>query len=132
MRRATRKGMIAATILSIFTIGGCAGFFGSLPMPSEAKNVPTVGSVAKSPVYRAAMVNCEDFDIQPCYTYDEGSWRVVLSYDPYKSVKVYDCKEDWNSDKQKLPCVWKQDNKKPKGHKSDPSTRNVYYKGRLG
>lgn len=128
-RRTSKKAMFAATILSVFTIGGCAGFFGTLPNPSVAA-APTVGSAVKSSTYQSAMVNCEDFDIQPCYTYDEGSWRIVLSYNPYKAVKAYDCTAEDGG--KKLPCVWKQDNKKPKGHKSDPSTRNVFWKGKLG
>lgn len=32
--------------------------------------------------------DCEDTMSVPCYTYDEGHWRVVYSYNPYRYKNV--------------------------------------------
>lgn len=40
--------------------------------------------------------NCEDNMMKaPCYTFDEGKWRIVLSYHPYKSI-VYPKQKTWH------------------------------------
>lgn len=44
--------------------------------------------------------NCEDKDVTPCYTYDEGAWKVVKSYTPYKASKVKLCKTF-----RSVPCL---------------------------
>lgn len=87
--------------------------------------VPTkVASQSVREPLMARMVNCEDYDVQPCYTYDEGSYRMVLSYAPYKAVKLSMCKEEDGG--PVLPCIWKDNNRVKKGQ---PITRNVFTKG---
>lgn len=94
---------------------------------SLAHATPTVTHTPASKAAReplmARMVNCEDYDIQPCYTYDDGAWRMVLSYTPYKSVKLNRCKEEDGG--PILPCIWKDNNRVKKGQ---PVTRNVFTK----
>lgn len=67
------------------------------------------------------MVNCEEYDVQPCYTYDEGAWRMVTSYNPYRAVRLYVCKAEDGG--PKLPCIWTKKNRVAKGQ---PVTRNVF------
>lgn len=58
------------------------------------------------------LVNCEDMDVQPCFTFDEGKWRIVYSYSPYKAKTVSFCGE--------APCLSKKANK--------DGTRNYYWR----
>lgn len=52
----------------------------------------------------SVMADCEDANIQPCITYDEGQWRRVDSYRPYTAHRVRTCKAA--SGAGTLPCVW--------------------------
>jgi hypothetical protein len=71
----------------------------------ESKSRPTpVGNPFTT--YKSFMRNCEDIDVQPCYTFDEGKWRIVYSYNPYKSRAVSLC----NSKSSNLPCLTKSTN----------------------
>ncbi len=120
--------MIRSVILVLATIA--ALLFGT-PSESHAADrtafthtAPTM--VTKQAVrepYMMRMVNCEDYDIQPCYTWDEGAWRMVVSYSPYKAVKLAKCKAEDGG--PVLPCIWKHNNKVKKGQ---PVTRNVFTK----
>lgn len=83
--------------------------------------MPYVQAHTEPTMYR--LVNCEDYDIQPCYTYDGGQWRMVVSYYPYKYVKLYKCTEEDGG--KYLPCIWKDVNKVAK---NAPKTRNVFVK----
>lgn len=56
--------------------------------------------------YKSFLANCEDIDVQPCYTYDSGKWRIVYSYNPYKSRAVSLC----NSKSTNVPCLTKSTN----------------------
>lgn len=104
----------------IATVAALAASFGIGVSGDFSHNNP---SVRKADPNMSRMVNCEDYDIQPCWTYDEGSYRIVLSYEPYKSVKLSLCaKEDGGP---KLPCVWKRNNRVEKGQ---PVTRNVFWR----
>lgn len=47
--------------------------------------------VSVSP-FHPLLWNCEDRDVTSCYTFDEGQWRVVKSYDPYSYTAVKLCK----------------------------------------
>lgn len=89
--------------------------------------VPTSGTMPYRQAYSEPtmyrLVNCEDYDIQPCYTYDEGQWRMVASYYPYKYVKLYKCTAEDGG--KYLPCIWKDNNRVGKGQ---PKTRNVFVK----
>ena len=131
----TTKQNLGALALAVTAFAAWIGVINSHSTHGEESPTAIKLSAQASPNWAlrtamSRMVNCEDFDIQPCYTWDEGKWMVVYSYAPYKAVRAYDCKEEDGVAKgQKYPCVWKQDNKKPKGHKSDPTTRNVFWKG---
>jgi hypothetical protein len=62
-------------------------------------------SLFNRPVHHARMVNCEDVDVQPCITYDDGAlgtgWYRVDSYNPrYVAHKVKVCKGH-----RHYPCV---------------------------
>lgn len=37
------------------------------------------------------LTNCEDVDRTPCWTFDDGAYRVVTSYGPYRSHTVRLC-----------------------------------------
>lgn len=53
--------------------------------------------------------DCEDTITVPCVTFDEGHWRKVTDYSPYRSIKLYKCSL---TKVNKLPCVF---TKKQKG-----------------
>jgi hypothetical protein len=87
---------------------------------TPAITTPAAQRPASEPLM-ARMVDCEDYNVQPCWTYDEGAYRVVLSYKPYKAVRVVVCKvEDGGP---VLPCIGKRNNRVSKGQ---PVTRNVF------
>lgn len=58
------------------------------------------------------LYNCEDRDVVPCYTYDEGEWRVVRSYAPYRYGKVKLCKPK----RIDYPCLGSADSKNRRKH----------------
>ncbi len=96
----------------------------AMRQPYIAKRIPQVATKqAMREPYMLRMVNCEDYDIQPCYTYDEGAYRMVYSYSPYKAVKLTKCTAEDGG--KVLPCIWKHNNKVKKGQ---PVTRNVFTK----
>lgn len=47
--------------------------------------------MAFSPTPTQKLRDCEDTGKASCYTYDDGKWRVVTSYSPYKSKVVKLC-----------------------------------------
>lgn len=51
-----------------------------------------------------AMADCEDTGKTPCITYDDGKWRKVDSYSPYRARVVAQCKSVKGG--PKYPCVW--------------------------
>lgn len=72
---------------------GMAGAF--IAIPAEAKG---------SAITVRLMVDCEDTETitVPCVTFDEGQWRMVKSYSPYKYKKLGKCK----AFHRKAPCVY--------------------------
>lgn len=44
-----------------------------------------------APVKVSSLVDCEDQNVQPCITFDDGKWRLVLSYQPYTARVVKKC-----------------------------------------
>lgn len=54
-----------------------------------------------SPVKSSVLSDCEDTGKPACYTYDDGSWRVVTSYNPYRGKVVKLCKPR----KVSVPCL---------------------------
>ena len=51
------------------------------------------------------LADCEDTGKAPCYTHDDGAWRVVRSYAPYASRVVKLC----GTKKIVPPCLKKED-----------------------
>lgn len=82
----------------------------------SAKYVPADPNMSR-------LTDCEDFDIQPCWTLDEGQYRIVYSYDPYRSKRVVLCKAEDGG--PKLPCLSKRNNKVLRG---EPVTRNYFWR----
>jgi hypothetical protein len=104
----------------------------SATRPAHAASAPVIHAQARTAVapkvtkaepVMMRMVDCESYDIQPCYTYDDGAWRMVISYKPYRMVKLSVCKAEDGG--PKLPCIWKKNNRVSKGQ---PVTRNVFMK----
>ncbi len=114
--------LILSALLGIFGISAKTVEYVSEPVSIGA--FKPASATTKDPAM-ARMVNCEDYDIQPCFTYDEGAWRMVTSYSPYHSIKLVKCTEEDASGKQTLPCIWKNYNKVGKGQ---PRTKNVFFK----
>ena len=119
--------IIVAAILALLTVHTPYAEAAESHAKSSSTATPTrTYPVARTPMREPLMmrmVNCEDYDIQPCYTYDEGAWRMVMSYSPYKAVKLSKCKEEDGG--PILPCIWKDNNRVKKGQ---PVTRNVFVK----
>lgn len=44
------------------------------------------------PVHQSSVADCEEVDLQPCVTFDENEWRMVLSYDPYAYRRIDACR----------------------------------------
>lgn len=63
-------------------------------------------SVKPAPAHFSKLVDCEDMDVQPCFTYDEGKWKVVYSYKPYTAKNVKVC----NKAKRNEACISKPKN----------------------
>jgi hypothetical protein len=113
---------ILAAIVALITIHPAESHAQTRTTGPPTMGTPAAYRPASDPLM-ARMVDCEDYDVQPCYTYDDGAWRVVLSYKPYKAVRVVVCKvEDGGPI---LPCIWKRNNRVGK---SQPITRNVFYR----
>lgn len=73
-------------------------------------------SASKTHLRVRALPDCEDMDGKlkgKCITFDEGKWRVVSSYRPYKSVVINVCSVPLS---RKIPCVIKK-----------PAKPGVYY-----
>lgn len=77
-------------------------------------------------VHSSAMVNCEDFDVQPCWTTDDDGLRVVLSYQPYTGHVVRMCPVKVTA--AATPCLSRGLNRTPKG---EPHTRNLRWTAHL-
>jgi hypothetical protein len=45
----------------------------------------------KLSIHMTKVADCEDTGKPVCYTYDEGEWRIVTSYNPYKAKSVKLC-----------------------------------------
>jgi hypothetical protein len=54
--------------------------------------VAIVMALPFSPVKSTVLRDCEDTGKPTCYTLDDGVWRVVSSYAPYRSKAVKLCK----------------------------------------
>lgn len=111
---------IVAAIVALLTIHPAESHAQTRTTGTPTITTPAARTPASEPLM-ARMVNCEDYDIQPCYTYDDGAWRVVLSYKPYRAVRVVVCKAEDGG--PILPCIWKRNNRVAKGQ---PITRNVF------
>jgi hypothetical protein len=69
---------------------GFAVLFGVLVGTSVGGGSAEASSKAR--VTLRAYVDCEDVQRTPCVTIDEGTWRLVRDYTPYKATKLKECK----------------------------------------
>lgn len=53
--------------------------------------------------------DCEDIETVPCVTVDEGEWRMVTSYRPYRKLSLGVCK---SIVPKNAPCVFTRKNKR--------------------
>lgn len=83
---------LAAVMVTLVTMGL---FVGGSPAQAAPKGVM---------VSIRATVDCEDTDDMKavCVTFDEGEWRLMLSFKPYRYVKLNRCAV---ISTKKLPCV---------------------------
>lgn len=130
MRFLAFLALLGALALSIYAYAAnytmpakvVTGTVATTPVAHVQTTKPTAPKAGKGEPAMMRMVDCESYDIQPCYTYDDGAWRMVTSYSPYHSVKLSVCKyEDFGG--PQYPCIWKRDNRVSKG---EPVTRNVF------
>lgn len=71
---------------------------------SAVLSLSGAASMAQTSVtYSGIMVDCESYDIQPCYTQDDGIWKIVTSYSPYKAQNMKIC-----AAKISAPCIEKK------------------------
>lgn len=60
--------------------------------PATASPAPVHPATRTHVVQHATrLTNCEDVDRTPCWTFDDGAYRVVTSYAPYRSHTVRLC-----------------------------------------
>jgi hypothetical protein len=52
--------------------------------------------------------DCEDVETVPCVTVDEGEWRMVTSYRPYRKLSLRVCK---SVVPKNAPCVFTKKNR---------------------
>jgi hypothetical protein len=53
---------------------------------------------------KSILMNCEETERTPCVTYDDGIWRKVSSYNPYRYQKINKCKTAHGG--PKYPCAY--------------------------
>lgn len=53
---------------------------------------------------KSVLTNCEETENTPCVTYDEGQWRKVTSYNPYRYQRISKCKSAKGG--PKYPCAF--------------------------
>lgn len=90
----------AATLVAGLGLAACthSGEQTTPPAPTI-----TVQEVTQTVRY---LPDCEDEQTTPCVTLDEGTWREVTSYQPYKFDPLAVCDvEDYPTN---VPCVWKK------------------------
>lgn len=127
MHRKTKSKLIAAAVLT-FSFWGFVGLKESNDTETKYVYVPPTPVVNNDP-FMARTIECKEFEnkVQPCHRLQNGKWQLVMSFAPMRSIPLYLCNEEDGG--SKLPCIWQDTNKKKK--KSDPTTRNVFWKGRL-
>lgn len=86
---------------------------------------PMVTRAATVTIHTSRLVNCEDHDVQPCWTLDNGALVIVFSYAPYSGRTVKVCPSKGASP---LPCLARRSNARTAG---DPTTRNYAWAGHL-
>ena len=52
---------------------------------------------------KTTLINCEETERTPCITFDDGKWRKVDSYSPYRAKVVSKCKSAKGG--PNYPCV---------------------------
>lgn len=104
----------------------------SNPVDTEYRYIPppTMEQLNSADPYMAKALECKEYEnhVTPCVRMVKGGkWEFVLSFYPSKIVKLNNCTAEDGG--PKLPCIWQETNEKDK--KSDPTTRNVFWKGKL-
>lgn len=56
---------------------------------------------------KTVLINCEDTTRTPCITFDDGKWKRVDSYTPYRASVISKCKSVNGG--PKYPCAIKID-----------------------
>lgn len=112
--------LLSAT-LALFTVQPSESHAQARSTGTPTHSTPVAKKVHHEPLMMR-LVNCEDYDIQPCWTYDDGAYRLVTSYHPYYSIKIRTvCKSEDGG--PVLPCISKRNNRVAKGA---PITRNLF------
>ncbi|OKI54528.1 hypothetical protein [Micromonospora sp. CB01531] len=85
-----------ATLAMLVTLSACQPANSNSTTETSASEPTTVATLA------ATLPDCEDVEgVTPCYTFDEGEWRVVESYSPYRAITLPECATE-DSDN----CYW--------------------------
>lgn len=69
------------------------------------------------------LVNCDEWEIQPCWMERNGVFLILRSYGPYNAYEVEICKAEDGG--PILPCLWQKDNADKDG---GISTRNFFWR----
>lgn len=88
-----RRAQLGIGMAALFGV-----ILGSGMLPGEAEARGRVKLSVKS------YADCEDTLKTPCVTFDEGEWRKVTSYKPYRAKSLRKCRTIRLSVKSK-PCV---------------------------
>lgn len=56
---------------------------------------------------KSILINCEDTTKTPCITFDDGKWKRVDSYSPYRAKVISKCKTAKGG--PKYPCAIAKD-----------------------
>lgn len=109
----------ALALVVAFALGATVG-----PQPAPVGQPATViiaASAATVTMHTSRLVNCEDHDVQPCWTLDDGALIIVLSYAPYTAHSATVCPSKGAAT---LPCLARKVNPRTAG---DPTTRNYAF-----
>ncbi len=126
-----KKSTIAGIALLGASILGCVATANGNPIDTEKHYT----YIAPTPVentdpYQMRSIRCADYDnkVEPCWTLEKGKYSLILSWYPKKAIPLKECEAEDGS-YGNLPCIWKDTNTPKK--KSDPITRNIFWKGNL-
>lgn len=98
---------VISLLLLLVVLGACKPPTAQpLETPSTSPHVTQESRETQPQPVSARFFDCEDRQRIPCITFDEGEWRVVDSYSPYRFIPLPQCDaEDYPT---VTPCVWKR------------------------